>query len=361
MGQISTSLKFILLNLILMTGISFLAIPSSNAQDARFAQFYYAPLQLNPALTGVFEGQFRGVANYRELYTSILGAHPFRTLAASFDMRTNVGRYDHAGFGISALRDEAGISGFNRTDFSLSASYQKQMGGSRYNKSNQFLVAGARLGLGQRGFEWDKLWFTQQFDLNTYNVDQGMDSGEDFATNSTDLYADFSAGILYYAVFGVNQSVYFGGSIHHLNEPNISFLENADERLPSNYVLHGGGEFPVSDNVSLLPAIAFMSQGPSMSTTLGANLRYSRREWQEVAIRAGLWGHISNKLDKEVHMDAMTVSAIIEFEGMNIGLSYDITTSVLSEADNSRGAFEVSFVYIHRPRDRRARVDCPRF
>lgn len=72
MGQISTSLKFILLNMVWVAGISFLGIPESNAQDARFAQFYYAPLQLNPALTGVFEGQFREspiTANYIPAYS----------------------------------------------------------------------------------------------------------------------------------------------------------------------------------------------------------------------------------------------------------------------------------------------------
>ena len=29
------------------------------AQDARFSQFYATPLQLNPAMIGVYEGQFR--------------------------------------------------------------------------------------------------------------------------------------------------------------------------------------------------------------------------------------------------------------------------------------------------------------
>jgi type IX secretion system PorP/SprF family membrane protein len=361
MGHKSTLFKLPFIGLMLVLGISFLGLNSSQAQDARFAQFYHTPLQLNPALTGVFEGQFRGIANYRDLYSSVLGAHPYRTISASFDMRTNVGRNDHAGFGVSALRDEAGISGFNRTNFSLSGSYQKQMGGNRFNRNNQFLVAGAQLGLGQRGFEWQQLWFTQQYDLSSYSVNQGLDNGEGFSSTSTDLYVDFNAGILYYAIFGANQSVYVGGAIHHVNEPNISFLENNDERLPTKYVLHAGGEFPIADNISLLPAVAFMSQGPSMSTTAGMNLRYSRREWQEVAIRAGLWGHIANKLDKEVHFDAMTISAILEVERMSFGLSYDITTSVLSEANNSRGAFEISFIYIHRPRNRRARVDCPRF
>lgn len=360
MRQTSTQFKFPFLGIAFILCLSFIVVNQSKAQDTRFAQFYYTPMQINPALTGVFEGQFRGIANYRDLYSSVLADNPYRSISASFDMRTNVGRYDHFGIGISALRDEAGKSGYSQTSFSLSGSYQKQMGGSRYNRSNQFLVAGAQLGLGQRGFDWQNLWFSQQFDLGTYAVDQGIDNGENFTTNTTDLYADFSAGILYYSVFGLNQSLYFGGSIQHLNEPNISFLENNDEKLPTKYVIHAGGEFPMGDDISLLPAAAFMSQGPSMSTTAGANIRYSRREWQEVAIRAGLWGHASNNLEK-VHFDAVTVSAIIEIERMNFGLSYDITTSGLKDANNSRGAFEVSVIYVHRPRNRRARVDCPRF
>ena len=47
---------------------------------------------------------------------------------------------------------------------------------------------------------------------------------------NTDIYLDFNAGLLWYALFADNQSLYFGGAIQHLNTPNISFLENVDEK-----------------------------------------------------------------------------------------------------------------------------------
>ena len=348
-------------NVLLLFFCSLFLSTSLTGQDARFAQFYYTPLQLNPALTGVFDGQFRATVNYRSLYESVLGANPYRTFAAGLDMRYNVFKYDYVGFGVSALRDEVGVSGFNRTSFNVSTSYQKKIGGKN-RRSNQFLVAGAQIGVGQRAYTWEPLWFTEQFNtMGNYAVDYGANNGEVFADKETNFYLDFNAGVLWYATFGKNKSFYLGGAIQHVNKPNISFLSDNNERLPSKYVIHTGGEFPIGDNVSLLPAAAVLMQNPSFSTTVGANLRYSRRDWKEVAIRAGLWGHIANKLEKDVHLDAVTVSAIIEVERMNIGLSYDITASILSHANDSRGAFEVSFIYVNKPKRRRGRVICPRF
>jgi len=53
-------------------------------------------------------------------------------------------------------------------------------------------------------------------------------------------------------------------------------------------------------------------------------------------------------------------TTVLEMERWNIGLSYDVTTSVLAAANNSRGAFEVSFIYTH-PATWRTNVKCPNF
>ena len=92
----------------------------------------------------------------------------------------------------------------------------------------------------------------------------------------------------------------------------------------------------------------------------GANFRYTNRDWREVAIRAGGWTHFSNQLDSGVGMDAIVATTVLEMERWNIGLSYDITTSVLATANNSRGAFEVSFIYT-QPARSRTNVTCPKF
>lgn len=331
-----------------------------NAQDPRFSQFYAAPLQVNPAMIGVYEGQFRVALNYRDLYSSILGNRPYRTIAASFDMRYRVMNGDYIGFGASALRDDAGIANFNRTQGHLGVSFMKQLGGNRYRTSDQYLIAGAQVGFGQMGSDWGKLWFSPQFDVESASVDPNAANNENLMNNMTNLYLDFNAGLLWYALFDENSSIYFGGALQHINQPNISFLDDSEEQLYMKWVGQVGGQMPVNDNLSLLPAALVMGQHQSLSATGGLNLRYTNREWRELAIRAGLWGHVANQLDSGVNLDAVIVTAVLEMERWNLGVSYDITTSVLSEANNSRGAFELSLIYTH-PEKTRYRVNCPNF
>ncbi len=335
------------------------------AQDARFSQINASPLQLNPAMIGVYQGQYRLVANYRELYASILQDNPFRTVAASFDIRYPVNRGDYFGLGISALRDEVGLANFNRTRANVGGSFLKELSGGRYGKGSQYLVAGAQVGIGQRGFDWGNLWFSQQFDPESYSVDFNAASGESIPTMTqvnTGIHLDVNAGLLWYILMDENTSFYAGGSVHHINTPNISFLGDAEENLDRRFVGHLGGQLPISrgDNLSILPAAAFMSQGPAMSTTAGANFRYTDGSWDALALRVGGWMHFSNKLESEFLMDAFIVNAVLETERWMLGLSYDITTSSLTNANNGRGAFEISLTYIH-PEKKRNRLECPTY
>lgn len=342
----------------LLTAISFAF--RLDAQDPRFSQFYATPLQLNPAMAGVFEGSFRLTANYRELYSSVLGKDAFRTISAGLDFRNKVGRSgDFYGLSFSMLRDEVGISNFNRFQGHIGASYLKQLDGSRYRSNDQYLIAGAQIGVGQRGFDWGRLWFSNQFNTGQAFIDYGTDSGEDFSRRETNLFLDFNAGLMWYAVLDDNASIYVGGAMHHLNKPNISFIETADEILHTKWVGHAGGEIPFTQQFSLLPAVAVMGQHKGLSAALGANVRYTNRDWKEIAVRAGAWAHVANSLDNGVLLDAIAVTTVLEMDRWNLGLSYDVTTSILSAANNSRGAFELSFIYV-QPSQSRIRVNCPR-
>lgn len=334
------------------------------AQDARFAQFYAAPLQMNPALTGVYEGQLRLTTNYRELYTSILGGtDAFRTISAGIDIRRPVQNGDFFGIGLTALRDQAGDSRFTRTQAALSGSFLKQLGGGGYRGGSNYLVGGAQIGVAQRGFDVNKLWFSEQFFVDPSGrqayIDRSLSSNESFPAQSTDMYLDVAAGLMWYSVFDENASLYAGGAIFHLTEPNISFTGNMDEVLNRKYIGQLGGELPLAGGFSLLPAAAVMIQGPAFSTSLGTNLRYTERNWHEVALRAGAWVHLSNRLDKTA-VDAVVISTVLETERLQVGLSYDITVSSLALSNNSRGAFELSLIYI-QPASYRSRVNCPKF
>lgn len=330
-----------------------------SAQDVQFSQFYRAPVYLNPALTGIFEGSFRITANYREQYNSILGNNPFRTVGASFDMRKRIVRNDYLSFGVQVLQDQAGASLFGQSRGNLSVSYMKQLSGSRYGSDAQYLVAGAQVGAGQNRINPSKMWFSAQWDDNTISVNQNADNQESNLTNSSNIFLDFNAGLLWYAVVDENTSVYFGGALNHLAPAEISLYDNDSETLYMRWTGHAGAQLPLTRELSILPSAMVTGQGPSFQTTFGTNFRYSNHDWREVAIRAGVWGRIAKTFDGS-HVDAIIVSTILEMEKFSFGVSYDVNTSSLRTASQSRGSFEVSMIYV-QPTKERFKVSCPKF
>lgn len=329
------------------------------AQDPRFSQYYASPWNLNPAMSGVFNGRWRINANYRDQWNSVLSPVPFRTYAASYDYRFNVGyNDDYASFGFGAMHDEAGTARFSQNKAQIGGSFIKQLSGG-YRQASHYLAAGAQLGMGQHSLDWGKLWFSRQFDLANERPDASLSSGEGDINGSTNLYLDFNAGLMWYTLFGENGFVYAGISGQHLNRPDVAFVNNSGEAMYQRWSAHAGGQLPLNDNISLLPGVLLMKQGPSFETDLGLNLRYSNNDYNELALRFGAWGRIGNRLNSGVQMDAVTVVGMLEYNRYMLGLSYDITVSNLTLANNARGAFEVSFTYFH-PGERKSRVICPK-
>lgn len=329
-------------------------------QDKQFSQFYASPMNLNPAMTGVFEGSWRAVINYREQYNSILDIHPFRTISAGFEKRFRIVNSDYLSIGVNALQDQSGVGGFGQYRGHLSASYMKQVGGSKYSTKSQYLIAGAQVGVGQNRIDPTRLWFSAQFDQPTVSVNNSLDNQETNLATSTDVFLDFNAGLMWYARLDENKSVYFGGAINHLAPAQISLYEQGPgENLYVRFTGHGGAEIPLSRELSILPAILVMSQGPSFQTNYGLNFRYSNHDWRELAIRAGVWNRISKTIDGG-HADALIVSTILEMERFNLGLSYDVNTSSLKTASQSRGSLEISLIYV-QPSKTKYKVNCPKF
>ncbi|MEZ4986139.1 MAG: PorP/SprF family type IX secretion system membrane protein [Saprospiraceae bacterium] len=341
-----------------------LSSTSAHAQDPHFSQFYAAPLQMNPALTGVFAGDYRFIANYRTQNYAVLGNQSYKSMAASFETKRSVGREDSYGLGLAILHDQVGESRFSQSRAVISGSYLKYLGQGTKRGSGQFLVGGAQLGVGQWRYDWENLWFSQQFFVDPANqqafINYGSSNGEDLNLMETDIFLDFNAGLLYYYVIDRDNSLYLGGSLQHINQPVVSFLDDNSEKLYSRWVGQVGAEISLTREVSLLPAFAAMGQGPSFLGIGGLNLRYSNRDWREVAIRAGLWGRLTNELNQGMSFESTVVSAILEMERWQFGLNYDITVSGLSTANNSRGAFEISLIYVH-PTKERFKVICPKF
>jgi len=333
----------------------------ARAQDPRFSQFFASPWNLNPALTGAFEGRWRVVANYRDQWSSLLSPVPFRTYSTAADMRWNVGPYDHAALGIGLLHDEAGQARFSQNKALLGGAFLKQISGGPH-RPTQVLSAGAQVGFGQNSVDWGRLWFSRQFDPNKEAPDFNAPNGEPNAGGNSDVYLDFNAGLLWYVVSNRNDGFWtMGIAWHHLNRPNVALLaENPTERLYLRWTMHAGGLIPLSDQLGLLPGVLVMRQGPAFEATAGAGIRYANNDRNEIALRTGAWLRTVNRLHQGLQTDALVAVVMLELERWMLGLSYDLTTSSLARANNSRGAFELSLTYYH-PAVRRSRVVCPRF
>src|ERR1044072_3116176 len=85
------------------------------AQDIHFSQFYENAILRNPALTGIFTGDYKAGVNYRNQWADI--SVPFQTVLASLETKVPIKRdqKDYFSFGLTATYDHAGTIDFNST------------------------------------------------------------------------------------------------------------------------------------------------------------------------------------------------------------------------------------------------------
>ncbi len=316
------------------------------SQDIHFSQFYMSPLNLNPAMTGVFNCDHRLTMNYRNQWAGVVGSNAYNTASASYDRRLAVGRDDYFGAGVTLYRDVAGSTKFGTSQAKLSFAYTKKIAGRR--NVGHYLSIGADGGLVQRRISINDLQWPTQVSNGVFDETAGQAEN---ILNPDFLYADFAAGLVWFSNLGDRKSFYGGLSLHHLNQANVSFLQRS-ERLYSRLTVHAGGEYPLNTKVSFKPELVFMSQGPHRQINAGTSLRFKmggagRNITDDLGqfFQIGLWARVGNKVDGGIHSDAIIVVSRFEFDRYGIGFSYDYNVSQLSAAAAGNGSFELSFLY----------------
>jgi type IX secretion system PorP/SprF family membrane protein len=343
--------------LFLLTALSLTAF----GQDIHFSQFYAAPLNLNPAMTGLMNCNQRLSANYRNQWASVLRNNAYQTYNAAYDVKMPVGRYDYMGFGFNGWGDKAGSLNFHTYNMAADFSYSKKMGG--YRKKSHYLVMGAEVGLGQRGINTLAARWGTQNDNGAFCPT--CPSGENSFTKDNFLFLDVTAGLLWFTVNDENSNFYIGGAYDHINRANQSFVPDKYVALPSKFTFHAGGEFPMNERVSLLPGIVSFLQGPYMEVNGGTSMRFlmgSTKRSTE-AVQFGVWSRVGRRVTEtgtSLLMDALILSTRFDYSSFSIGFSYDWNTSSLKTASRSNGGFEFSLLYKICGRETRD-VYCPNF
>ncbi len=334
-----------------------------HGQDALYSQFYNANVILNPSLTGVFEGQQRFAIQYRDQWSSIHRSKSYKTLSAQFDAKIHIKNNDFLTYGMNFTRDESGNSSYIQQSGHINIGYIKQLGANAYSSTEHYLVGGLKLGGGQNSIDVSQIWFGNQFDINSGSLDLSRPTNEDLINmnGNSPLFGDFGFGLLYYAIFSDRNNFYLGAAGTHLNRPRISLTEFGDIRLQRLYTIHAGGEILLNRELSFMPNFVAYFQNPSRMVMPGFHMRYKHKDWREVALRAGIWTRIARSEPTVLINDALIFSATFEYESWLFGISYDITTSRISNATSGRGAFEFSLQYRNRDVNYRRPINCPKF
>jgi len=327
--------------LILIISLLLATVSTLKAQvDPHFSQYYADPLWLNPALTGVINGDTRLNFNAKQQWSNI--GEGYKTGGVSMDFLPT----EKVGVGLNIMNQAAGTAGYNYFSAYGSIGYGIPISSDGMKK----LHFGLQAGVINRSFDHSKLQFDDQYNPIT-GFDPNISSFETFTTTSAIVF-DASVGIFYYDGDPDHNANAFGGfSLSHLTQPKDPFAVDGslNSRLPMRYTLHGGVRIKAADGIDITPHFIYMSQQSNQVKALGI---YSEIKAQD---NRGLILGVIYRIN-----DAAIADVGYHLDNLIIGLSYDFNTSALNTASNGQGGFELSVSYVFRKRIKSPAPVCPR-
>ena len=198
------------LHTIIIICFSSLAL-TMQGQDIHFSQFFEAPLLRNPSLAGIFKGDIRAQAVYRDQWNSVTNA--YRTGSLNAEIKMPIGKAnDFITTGLQMLFDKAGTIGWTSAHALPAINYHKSLS----NDWNTYLSLGFMGGIVNRRFDRSKMTTNSTYD-------NGVD-GENFPSSSY-TYADGSVGMSFNSQVNANpdNNFFIGAAYHHFNKPKNSF------------------------------------------------------------------------------------------------------------------------------------------
>lgn len=325
------------------------------AQDIHFSQFYENSILRNPALTGIYSGDYKVGANYRTQWSNI--ATPFQTFLISGETRILVNREvgDYFSFGATATYDKAGSISFNSLQVYPAVNYNKSL----EDRRNSYLSVGFAGGYTQRSIDFSKATFSTQYVNGTYSAENM--SGENFTNTTVENY-DVAAGISLNSSFGPSNEVnyYAGFAAYHINRPKQTFNEenNALIVLKTKYSGNLGFSWRITREFGFTGHFNYYQQG-TFTEIIGGGLVSWRAANTESDNQFKLYAGAFVRAK-----DAIIPTLKLDYQNYSVIFSYDVNTSSLQTATAGSGGYEISFYLngnYNRSNTARSSVSCPRF
>lgn len=317
-----------------------------SAQDIHFSQFFEAPLLRNPSLAGIFTGDVRVQAVYRDQWNSVTTAYKTASVNGEYKLPVGVSD-DFLTLGLQMLYDRAGTVSWVSAHLLPALNYHKSLG----TEKNRYLSLGFMGGPVQRRLDISKMTTNSQYD--------GSGLGENLPSPQY-TYFDASVGMSFNTQLNenVDNNMFGGVAYHHFTHPKNSFYRNSNIELDPKWVGSAGVKFSVTPSSYITFQGDYSMQGKFNEVVAGALYGLKLNEEIENPLYT-LHGGAFIRLN-----DAIIPVIKVDYRPFSFSLSYDVNISKLKTSSYGRGGFELSVSYIgfsNRDNSFLNNIRCPRF
>lgn len=317
------------------------------AQDIHFSQFFETPILRNPSLAGIFTGDIRVQAVYRDQWNSVTNAYRTGSLNAEYKM--HIGKSDdYITTALQLLYDRAGSVAWVSTHILPAINYHKSLS----SEKNRYLSLGFMGGLVERHFDRTKMTTNSQYD--------GLGDGENFPTPQYS-YFDGAVGMSLNNQLGDNpdNNMFVGLAYHHFTHPKNSFYRDQHIEVAPKWVASSGFRFTVTPDSYVTIQADYTQQGGFSEALAGAlygiKLAFDDNDKPLYTLQGGAFLRWN---------DAFIPVLKLDYNPFSLSISYDANISKLKTSSYGRGGFEIGISYIGFTRNTNSAINailCPRF
>jgi type IX secretion system PorP/SprF family membrane protein len=326
----------------------------ANAQDIHFSQFYENAIFRNPALTGIFSGNYKGGVNYRTQWGAL--TNPFQTSLVSYESRVlvNSETNDYLSYGLCVSYDHAGSVDFNSLQVYPAINYNKSL----EDRHHSYLSAGFTAGYVQRTADISKMTFDNQYQNGGYSP---LNPTAENLSNMRVSHFDLGAGVSLNSSFGPNGefTYYIGGGAYHVTQPKQGFdKSNVFTRLTTKFTGNLGVRYRITDEYAVIFHANYTNQKPYQEIIFGglASWRPLMLNGEYAANKFGFYAGAFYRVK-----DAIVPTIKIDYNTYSFTASYDVTTSSLRPAISAKGGWEFSIYVRGYAKKQTNSMKCPQF
>ena len=310
-------------------------------QDVGFSQFYNQPLLRNPALAGIFAGDARFVASYRNQWQSV--TVPYRTFAASAEIKyptrllNNSVTFTPA---IQLMRDIAGTSEFSTIQAMPAINTSLAL------NDDAFLSLGFMGGIMEQCFDPSKLILNDQFVAGANGTFSVRPTSSQVFDKTSVNYFDISAGASFTNALNQNSNYYIGAALFHVSQPSVGFFQGNKITLNKKIAFNAGFTTALPDDITELTAYGdYFGQYDLKFNYVGiSSFQLGLLVKRQIMVVTDEGKYITAGLLYRWD-DAIIPTVQLELNNFTLEVSYDININKMATASQLRGGVELSLIF----------------